>query len=103
MSSRALGLSALAMLGFATLATAQDTVVIAPSAPPPARTEIAPPPPAGTQMVWQSGHWSWNGTTWVWTDGRYVAAPQPTAVWEPGHWEPNPSGGYAWVNGHWRG
>ncbi|HEY6431600.1 MAG TPA: hypothetical protein VIZ17_06415 [Acetobacteraceae bacterium] len=81
-------------------ATAQ-TVVIAPTAPPPPQVETIPPPPAPVD-VWTPGHWAWNGTTWAWAPGQYIARPAPQATWVPGHWEAG-SSGYVWVDGHWAG
>jgi hypothetical protein len=84
---------------------AQSTVVIAPTAPPPPRVETVPPPPSeqARVMYWRPGHWTWNGASWSWQEGRYVERPAPQAVWEPGHWVQQPSGGYVWVDGHWAG
>jgi hypothetical protein len=90
---------AAALLSAAPVAHAQ-TVIIAPTAPPPARVETIPAAPS-TAMVWQAGHWNWNGANWVWDPGQYVAPPQRMAVWDPGHWVQQPNGGYAWVEGHW--
>jgi hypothetical protein len=80
-------------------------VVIAPSAPPPPQVETMPPPPMpeAQTMSWRPGHWMWNGASWAWAPGQYVARPAPTAVWSPGHWEPQPTGGYMWVDGSWQG
>jgi len=76
------------------------TVVTAPTAPPPARVEVIPPSP-GPQMVWESGHWSFNGATWDWIPGHYEAAPQPTTQWIPGHWTQQPGGSWIWIAGYW--
>jgi hypothetical protein len=98
-------LAAIATIGLAAPASAQNsTVIIAPSAPPPPRIETMPAPPTvSTQtMSWQAGHWVWNGSNWAWDEGHYVQAPRAQAVWEPGHWELQSSGGYVWVEGHWR-
>jgi hypothetical protein len=84
----------------ATTAMAQSTVVIAPSAPPPVREEIIPPAPS-TDVVWQPGHWSWNGTQYTWVSGVYVAQPRPQVAWVPGHWDQSPNG-WAWVDGYWQ-
>src|SRR4051812_45611683 len=94
----------LAAGGLAASALAQSAVIIAPAAPPPPRIETVPAPATGMQsMTWTPGHWSWNGANWVWTDGQYVARPQPAARWMPGHWEQQASGGYVWVDGSWQG
>jgi hypothetical protein len=83
----------------------QSTVIVAPSAPPPARVETIPAPPSAQQQVmyWQPGHWMWNGANWEWASGQYVQRPAPQAVWEPGHWAQQPTGGYVWVDGRWQG
>ena len=84
---------------------AQSQVIIAPSAPPPARVETIPPAPPSTPnvMYWRPGHWMWDGTSWSWLQGQYVERPNPQAVWEPGHWAQQPTGGYVWVDGRWAG
>ena len=88
---------------------AQATVVVAPTAPPPPQAETVPPPPttATVTTYWQPGHWNWNGSSWVWIDGRYeqrVTQPTPTATWVPSQWmQQTPGGGYVWVAGHWQG
>jgi hypothetical protein len=66
-----------------TTTTTYNSVVTAPTAPPAPRVEVIPPSP-GSRMVWEPGHWSFNGATWDWVPGHYEAAPQPTAQWIPG-------------------
>lgn len=39
-------------------------------APPPARTEAAPPPRHG--YVWVPGYWEWRGSRHVWHDGTWM-------------------------------
>lgn len=82
-------------------AMAQQTVVIAPNAPPPAQVEVIPPAPAAT-AYWEPGHWNWTGEGWAWVGGSYVTRPMPTAAWVPGQWVMQPGGGYVWVAGHWQ-
>ncbi|SAK55794.1 YXWGXW repeat protein [Caballeronia pedi] len=60
-----------------------QAIIIAPSAPPPARVEA--PPPARAGYAWDPGHWRW-------AHGGYV--------WAPGHWRPVRAG-YRWIPGHW--
>jgi hypothetical protein len=98
-------LFALTVAGAVIPAGAQTSaVIVAPSAPPPPQVETIPPPPSDQpqMMTWEPGHWSWNGTTWDWTEGQYVQRPAPAAVWEPGHWAQQASGGYVWIDGRWR-
>lgn len=68
-------------------------------APPPPRMEIVPAAP-GRQFVWDPGHWRWNGASYVWIAGHYVARPRTEAVWIAGHWTTR-GGGWVWEEGHW--
>jgi len=81
-----------------------QTVIVAPSAPPAPRAEIVPPPPVttGALAYWQPGHWSWTNAGWVWVGGVYVTPSQPRTAWVPGQWVTQPGGGYVWMDGHWQ-
>jgi YXWGXW repeat-containing protein len=78
--------------------------IIAPRPPPAARYEVVPPPPAGRGevVVWERGHWQWDGHDWDWVPGHFVERPHRTAEWVEGHWAERPNGTWAWVPGHWR-
>jgi len=79
---------------------ASTTVVVtAPTAPPPAQAETPPPAP-GPRYVWAQGHWSWDGTQYVWNPGRYVIPPTTVARWTPGYWQQSPTG-WVWTDGSW--
>ena len=77
--------------------------VVAPGAPPPVRYEPPPPPPPGQVelVVWDPGHWRWNGQ-WVWVAGRYVRQPNPGARWVAGRWAQRGDGSWIWIEGRWR-
>lgn len=77
--------------------------VVAPSPPPAPRLEVIPEPPAGQfeMVVWDPGHWHWNGREYVWIGGHYVDKPHREAVWVSGHWAER-HGEWVWVGGHWR-
>ena len=51
--------------------------------------------------VWTRGYWNWNGVSYVWVPGRYVAAPFPDAVWIGGRWVAR-GHAWTWVDEHWR-
>lgn len=78
--------------GAISTASAQSTIVVAPSALPPPQVETVPPPPT-TTSYWQPGHWSWNGVSWTWVDGTFQSPPNPIATWVPGQWILSPSAG----------
>jgi hypothetical protein len=73
--------------------------LVAPYAPPPARAEN-PPPSSSPLAMWQPGHWSWNGSQYVWMAGHYVERPSSSANWIPGYWQQG-AGGWTWVDGRW--
>jgi WXXGXW repeat (2 copies) len=76
-----------------------NPMLAAPRSPPPKRGEIPPPAPS-PEVLWHSGHWSWDGAKYIWTAGHYVERPSPSANWLPGYWEETP-GGWIWVDGQW--
>jgi hypothetical protein len=69
---------------------------------PPPRAEVVPPLP-GPRVVWEPGHWHWNGYRYIWIGGRYVdrrpgyghyvegrwiwSRQQGRWIWRPAHWE----------------
>jgi hypothetical protein len=86
-------------LSAAVPATPAADTLAAPQPPPPTRAEIPPPAPS-PRALWRFGHWSWNGSKFVWTPGRYVERPSPTASWIPDYWEQRPEG-WIRVDGQW--
>jgi hypothetical protein len=70
---------------------------------PPARVvETRPEPPVEHRdWAWRNGYHRWDGNSYVWVPGEYVAPPHPHAVWVDGRWE-HRHGGWVWVEGRWR-
>lgn len=83
-------------VGFTGLAAAQPYPGI-----PPMREERIPPPPPGARMVWEPGHWHWNGSGYSWIGGHYIRPGRSNAEWVHGHWA-NQGGRWVWVPAHWR-
>jgi hypothetical protein len=76
--------------------------IVAPTAPPPPRYEVIPPPTRPAEIVqWRPGHWHWDGREYVWIGGEYIERPRPAAVWVPGHWDAR-GPRWVWVEGRWR-
>jgi hypothetical protein len=79
--------------------------VVPAAAPPPVpalQPETVPLPPVAEQpLIWQPGHWDWNGTTYVWAPGHYVLATGHGPRWQFGYWALS-NGGYTWVPAHWQ-
>ena len=48
-----------------------------PPVPPPMTETIPKPPVSGEQLLWQPGHWDWNGSGYVWQPGEVRARRRP--------------------------
>jgi len=83
-------------------AAAPDLVVVQ-TEPPAPRVEDMPAPREG--YVWAPGYWSWDGSNYVWVEGRYVPALAGYSYVAP-HWEAAGGGwvlrGEQWVPGQSR-
>lgn len=71
--------------------------------PPPASLPERPsePKPAGDDVVWAPGYWSWNTSedNWLWVRGVWVHAPRGHR-WTPGYWS-IVADGWRWIPGSW--
>ena len=68
---------------------------------PPPRAEVIPPPPGG-RLVWEPGHWHWNGAQYVWIGGHYIERRPEYRHYAEGHWVWRPrEGGWVWHPAHW--
>ncbi len=63
--------------------------------------ETPPKPPVTAEaLMWQPGHWDWNGSGYVWAKGQYVPAEGHGNLWMPGWWSRTPNG-WVWQPPHW--
>jgi len=68
---------------------------------PPLKPEVmGKPPVTTTPLIWQPGHWDWNGGGYVWMPGAFVPSAGHGNMWMPGYWE-NGEGGWTWQPAHW--
>jgi hypothetical protein len=68
---------------------------------PPPRQEFVPPPP-GERMVWEPGHWRWDGFRYEWERGHYIERHEHHHRYVEGRWDWAPrEGRYVWVPPHW--
>jgi hypothetical protein len=64
-------------------------------------SEVVPKPPVTSEaLMWQPGHWDWNGSVYTWAKGQYVPAAGHGSLWMPGWWTRD-SAGWTWVPPHW--
>ena len=70
--------------------------------PPPVREEVIPKPPVSEiVLIWQPGHWDWDGTGgYFWRTGEYVDRQGHGTQWQDGYWT-NASGRWSWIPAHW--
>ncbi len=71
-------------------------------APIPApRYEQVPPPP-GRHVIWEPGHWHWDGYRYGWIPGHYIERHEWHGRYVEGHWRWSPrEGRYVWEPSHW--
>ncbi len=68
---------------------------------PPLVAEATPKPPVtGEALMWQPGHWDWNGSGYIWARGQYVPAAGHGNLWMPGWWSKTEAG-WTWQPPHW--
>jgi len=72
--------------------------------PVPNPIEEMPPEekPAGDDVQWISGYWSWDAerTDYIWVSGIW-RSPPPERVWVAGYWTDIGQGQSQWTNGFW--
>lgn len=69
--------------------------------PPPAPIAETQPPAPSSAHVWIGGYWTWGGTQYTWTPGRWEQPQQQGAAWEAPQWQQE-GGRYRWRPGRWR-
>ena len=116
MDKRTLFMAGLAFAGAVPFATSAADVtsatIISPSVAAPVATpglvvvQVEPPAPRVEAMpaaregyVWAPGYWSWDGSNYVWVEGRYVPALAGYSYMPP-HWEAV-NGGWTLVGEQW--
>lgn len=68
---------------------------------PPLRNEVVPAPP-GPQVIWEPGHWQWDGARYIWIGGRYVETRPRYHHYVPGRWVwARHQGRWVWTAAHW--
>jgi len=78
-----------------------DTPVLVPYPPPPARVEAVPPQPA-PDAVWIDGHWQWTAGGYAWQGGRWDQ-PRPGAHYAPATMVRRRNGELFYYVGSWQG
>lgn len=68
---------------------------------PPIRAERVPAPPKSpVVMIWQPGHYDWNGVGYTWVSGEWVDMAGHGTLWQDGYWQQTNQTS-VWVPAHW--
>jgi WXXGXW repeat (2 copies) len=87
-------------LGTLLLGACTATSTAYPAVPAP-RAELVPVPPrSSVPLIWQPGHYDWDGARFLWVPGRWVDRAGHGTLWQDGYWRREGSG-YVWVPAHW--
>ncbi|MCB8877180.1 hypothetical protein [Acidisoma silvae] len=99
---RRIGLGGLALatggIAVASLAPVADAQGYPPMPPPPFERRPPPPPPG---MIWEPGHYRWDGYRYVWVGGHFRRGGPGYRQFVPGHWAWR-GGRQVWIPQHWR-
>jgi len=96
----AAGLSAGSLTACTPPPTPASTALPFPPVPPPREEAIPKPPVSEEPLVWQPGHWDWNGKDYTWVSGKWVPKDGHGTMWMDGYWKRSGSD-WIWVPGHW--
>lgn len=91
-------ISAGLMVGILAIAGCAAVHSTHPPIPPYISEEIPLPPVSDTVVVWQPGHFDWDGAAYTWQPGEWVQ--RANSTWMDGFWDetrPTP----VWVPAHW--
>jgi len=91
-----------ALLAVVSLAGCAQLAETNPYPPVPAPIQETPtkPPVTAEALMWQPGHWDWNGSGYVWATGQYVPAAGHGHLWVSGWWSRTDTG-WVWQPAHW--
>ncbi len=68
---------------------------------PPIRAEQVPAPPqSSVVMIWQPGHFDWDGNAYAWVPGKWVSRAGHGTLWQDGYWQQTAQGP-VWLPAHW--
>jgi hypothetical protein len=71
-----------------------------PPVPTPQEEVVPAPPVSSTQLIWQPGHYDWDGSQYIWTKGQWTEKTGNSTLWQDGYWQKQ-GDQYVWVPGHW--
>ena len=91
-----------ALMGTATVASAQISIGVSVHIAPPVLPVYVQPEMPEPGYLWVPGYWAWSdeGDYYYWVPGTWVLPPEPGLLWTPGYWGWT-DGVYVWHEGYW--
>lgn len=71
-----------------------------PPVPPPLAEQVPAPPRVRVTLIWQPGHYEWDGRTYLWQPGAWVERAGHGTLWQDGYWQRRGAQS-VWVPAHW--
>lgn len=80
-------LSALPLLCTLALAGCGTPDLGHPPVPPTLSENVPAPPRSAVTLIWQPGHFDWNGRQYTWKAGEWVERGGHGTLWQDGYWK----------------
>ena len=71
-----------------------------PPVPAPPAEMVPAPPRSSVPLIWQPGHYDWDGARYIWVPGHWVDRAGHGTLWQDGYWQ-RAGAGFTWVPPHW--
>ncbi len=62
--------------------------------------QVSAPPPSSAVLIWQPGHFDWNGIDYAWIPGKWVDRAGHGTLWQDGYWQQSGQTS-VWIPAHW--
>jgi hypothetical protein len=82
------------------LTSCLEVVATHPPVPTLPAEQVPAPPPSKVTLIWQPGHYDWDGSHYAWVPGEWIERAGHGTLWQDGFWRSG-HGEASWVPGHW--
>lgn len=93
-------IAAVPMLSLLLLAGCATTNPSHPPVPAIPAEQVPNPPRSRITLIWEPGHFNWDGAGYLWVRGKWVSRSGHGTLWQDGFWQ-NSGGTSTWVTAHW--
>lgn len=88
------------MVALFLLVAACTPIVAAPQIPEMPVERVPRPPPSTVNLIWQPGHFDWDGGGYRWIPGEWVPTEGHRRLWQDGIWQ-RAGDTWVWSPAHW--